>query len=170
PVGPLARDVPDGRDRQAGERAHFGGARAQAGSNLTTPVTFSPGSPDRRFREPRASYRLQLGPGFGFMDAARVARYLRELGVSHAYLSPVLQAAPGSTHGYDVVDHTRVSDDLGGPEAYRALSESLEREGLGQLVDIVPNHMAIDPKNPWWWDVLENGPSGVYASYFDVEW
>ncbi|HLV66113.1 MAG TPA: malto-oligosyltrehalose synthase [Polyangiaceae bacterium] len=133
-------------------------------------MTFSPASPERRFREPRASYRLQLGPGFGFMDAARVARYLRELGVSHAYLSPVLQAAPGSTHGYDVVDHTRVSDDLGGPEAYRALSESLEREGLGQLVDIVPNHMAIDPKNPWWWDVLENGPSGVYASYFDVEW
>ncbi|WP_410051014.1 malto-oligosyltrehalose synthase [Acidiferrimicrobium sp. IK] len=109
--------------------------------------------------------------GFTFDDAAGIAGYLSELGVSHLYLSPVLQAAPGSTHGYDVVDPTRVNRELGGEEGHRRLQAALQRAGLGQLLDIVPNHMAITGRdNAWWWDVLENGPASVYASYFDVDW
>ncbi|HKY68767.1 MAG TPA: alpha-amylase family glycosyl hydrolase, partial [Acidimicrobiales bacterium] len=120
---------------------------------------------------PLATYRLQLHPGFGFDDAAAVADYLADLGVSHAYLSPVLQAAPGSTHGYDVVDPTRPSDDLGGAEGHVRLVAALQVAGLGQVLDIVPNHMAITgPENRWWWDVLEHGPSSRWAGHFDVTW
>jgi (1->4)-alpha-D-glucan 1-alpha-D-glucosylmutase len=100
-----------------------------------------------------------------------VAGYLAELGVSHAYLSPVLQAARGSTHGYDVADPSTVSEELGGEEGHLALQEALGEAGLGQILDIVPNHMAVaTPDNRWWWDVLENGHSSVYAGYFDVDW
>jgi (1->4)-alpha-D-glucan 1-alpha-D-glucosylmutase len=120
---------------------------------------------------PRATYRLQLRPGFGFEDAAAVAGYLAELGVSHVYTSPYLQAAPGSAHGYDVVDHGRVNDELGGPEAHRRFVAALDEVGLGQIVDVVPNHMAIGPpQNRWWWDVLENGRSSRYADHFDIDW
>jgi (1->4)-alpha-D-glucan 1-alpha-D-glucosylmutase len=120
---------------------------------------------------PRATYRLQLRPGFGFDDAAAIAPYLQRLGVSHVYSSPYLQAAPGSTHGYDVVDPRRVNRELGGEEGHRRYCEALDRSGLGQVLDIVPNHMAISgPENPWWLDVLENGPSSRYAPYFDVDW
>ncbi len=120
---------------------------------------------------PRATYRLQLSPSFGFKDAASIAPYLAELGVSHIYFSPYLQAAPGSTHGYDVVDHARVNDELGGEEAREALCETLSDLGLSQVIDLVPNHMAISSRrNQWWWDVLENGPSSWYARYFDVDW
>jgi len=112
-----------------------------------------------------------LHPGFDFAAAAAVAPYLADLGVSHAYLSPVLQAASGSTHGYDVVDHSRPSDDLGGAAGHAGLSAALGRSRLGQILDIVPNHMAIGtPENRWWWDVLENGPSSLWASHFDVTW
>jgi (1->4)-alpha-D-glucan 1-alpha-D-glucosylmutase len=128
-------------------------------------------SPPARRRQPLSTYRLQLRPGFGFDQAAALAGYLAELGVSHLYTSPCLQAAPGSTHGYDVVDPTRANVELGGAEGHRRLSEALARAGLGQVLDVVPNHMAISgPENAWWWDVLENGPASVYASYFDVEW
>ena len=121
--------------------------------------------------EPRATYRVQLHPGFPF-DAARAqVEYLERLGVSHLYCSPVLQAAPGSTHGYDVVDHAKVNGELGGEEGYARLSAALRARGMGQLLDVVPNHMAIvTPHNRWWWDVLENGPSSRYAGYFDVDW
>src|SRR5438270_10512692 len=120
---------------------------------------------------PRATYRLQLHAGFGFDDAAAVAGYLHDLGVSHFYASPYLQAARGSTHGYDVVDHSHVNVELGGPEAHERFCRALGDAGLGQVLDIVPNHMAITGReNRWWWDVLENGPSSVYASYFDVDW
>lgn len=119
----------------------------------------------------RCTYRLQLHAGFGFDDAAAVADYLATLGISHLYSSPYLQAAPGSTHGYDVVDHHRVNVELGGPDAHRRFCEALGRHDLGQVLDVVPNHMAISgPENKWWWDVLENGPSSLYAGYFDVEW
>jgi (1->4)-alpha-D-glucan 1-alpha-D-glucosylmutase len=120
---------------------------------------------------PRATYRLQLQPGFGFDQAAALAEYLHDLGVSHVYSSPYLQAAPGSTHGYDVVDPRRVNAELGGPVAHQHFSERLGQHGLGQVLDIVPNHMAINTAdNPYWWDVLESGPSSIYARYFDVEW
>jgi (1->4)-alpha-D-glucan 1-alpha-D-glucosylmutase len=121
--------------------------------------------------ELRATYRLQFHPGFGFADAAGVADYLAHLGISHVYASPYLQAAPGSTHGYDVVNHRQVNEELGGAAAHAALCAKLRQTGLGQVLDIVPNHMAIaGQQNPWWWDVLENGPSSRYAAYFDVEW
>ncbi|HUQ39332.1 MAG TPA: malto-oligosyltrehalose synthase [Acidimicrobiales bacterium] len=117
-----------------------------------------------------ATYRVQLTPDFGFDDAGALAAYLAELGVSHLYTSPYLQAAPGSTHGYDVVDHNRVNAELGGERWHRRMCDSLRDHGLGHVVDLVPNHMAISPANRWWWDVLENGRSSVYARYFDVDW
>jgi (1->4)-alpha-D-glucan 1-alpha-D-glucosylmutase len=114
---------------------------------------------------------VQLHGEFTFDDAAGVADYVSRLGVSHLYLSPVLQAAPGSTHGYDVVDPTRVSAALGGAEGHERLQAALGTAGLGQLLDIVPNHMAVSGReNAWWWDVLENGPASQYATYFDVDW
>jgi (1->4)-alpha-D-glucan 1-alpha-D-glucosylmutase len=119
---------------------------------------------------PRATYRVQLHGAFGFDAAAEVAPYLAALGISHCYSSPYLQAARGSTHGYDVVDHGSVNRELGGEEGHRRFCAALRRAGLGQILDIVPNHMAITPENQWWWDVLENGPSSPYAGYFDVEW
>jgi (1->4)-alpha-D-glucan 1-alpha-D-glucosylmutase len=119
---------------------------------------------------PRATYRLQLQPAFGFDDAADLADYLARLGVSHLYASPYLQAAPGSTHGYDVIDHSRVNEELGGTEGHDRMCRAMGEAGLGQVLDIVPNHMAVVKGNAWWWDVLENGPSSLYASYFDVDW
>ncbi len=119
----------------------------------------------------RATYRVQLRKEFGFNDVAALADYLAELGVSHLYSSPYLQAAAGSTHGYDVIDHSRVNAELGGAEAHAAMCSALGACGLGQVLDIVPNHMAIGGReNVWWWDILENGPSSRYAAYFDVEW
>jgi (1->4)-alpha-D-glucan 1-alpha-D-glucosylmutase len=121
--------------------------------------------------EPCATYRVQLHSGFTFDDAADLTDYLAELGISHLYCSPYLQATPGSTHGYDVVDHRRVNEDLGGAAGHARMHSALRKRGLGQILDIVPNHMAIvSPYNPWWWDVLENGPVSNYASYFDVDW
>ena len=121
--------------------------------------------------EPRATYRVQLHSGFTFDDAANLADYFAELGISHLYCSPYLQATPGSTHGYDVVDHRRINEDLGGAAGHARMHSALRERGLGQVLDLVPNHMAIvSPYNPWWWDVLENGPASNYASYFDVDW
>jgi (1->4)-alpha-D-glucan 1-alpha-D-glucosylmutase len=120
---------------------------------------------------PRSTYRLQLQAGFDFEAASGVAEYLRDLGISHVYCSPYLQAAPGSTHGYDVVDYTRVNSELGGEAGLERFSQKLRCCGLGQLLDIVPNHMAITGNhNVWWWDTLENGASSRYAPYFDIEW
>ncbi len=121
-------------------------------------------------RSPRATYRVQLHAEFGFDAAAKLAPYLRDLGVSHLYCSPYLQAAPGSTHGYDVVDPLRLSEDLGGAGAHAAMTAALRDAGLAQVLDIVPNHMAVDPHNRWWWDVLENGPASRFANFFDIDW
>lgn len=118
-----------------------------------------------------ASYRLQLNSSFTFANAAEIAGYLEDLGISHLYCSPYLQAAPGSTHGYDVADPERISDEIGGQPGLSLLSGALRDHGMGQILDIVPNHMAADPKaNPWWRDVLENGPSSRYADFFDIDW
>ncbi len=119
----------------------------------------------------RATYRVQLHAGFTFDDAAAAVPYLADLGVSHLYCSPYLQAAPGSTHGYDVVDHQRLNEELGGEAAYERLVEALRLHDMGQVLDIVPNHMAtVGRANAWWWDVLENGPASRYAAYFDIDW
>jgi (1->4)-alpha-D-glucan 1-alpha-D-glucosylmutase len=114
---------------------------------------------------------VQLHRGFTFSDLAGIADYLAALGITHAYLSPALQAAAGSTHGYDVVDPSRLNPELGGREAFAELTQRVHDLGMGQVLDIVPNHMALDGRdNTWWWDVLANGPSSPYARYFDIDW
>jgi len=117
-----------------------------------------------------SSYRLQLHAGFTFSDASNLAAYLKELGISHIYCSPYLQAAKGSIHGYDVVDPQKVNCEIGGEQGHAQFCETLRALDLGQVLDIVPNHMATGPENRYWWDVLENGPSSRYASWFDVDW
>lgn len=120
---------------------------------------------------PNATYRVQLHAGFTLDDAGQIADYLRDLGISHIYCSPYLQAAPGSKHGYDVVDHTRINDELGGRAAHRRLSAVLSSLGMGHILDIVPNHMAIaGRRSAWWWDLLKHGPASTYARFFDIDW
>ncbi|MEV8593162.1 malto-oligosyltrehalose synthase [Streptomyces sp. NPDC052012] len=120
---------------------------------------------------PTATYRLQLQPGFPFGAAAAAVPYVASLGVSHLHLSPVLQAVPGSLHGYDVTDHARVREELGGEEGLRALAGTAREHGLGLIVDIVPNHMAMSPRhNRALWEVLREGPSSPYARWFDIDW
>jgi (1->4)-alpha-D-glucan 1-alpha-D-glucosylmutase len=120
-----------------------------------------------------STYRLQLRPEFGFAEALAVVDHLDALGVSHAYLSPVLQAAPGSTHGYDVVDHSRINTELGGEVGLRALADALHARGIGVVADVVPNHM--DVPTPLWhnramWSVLRDGPGSPFARWLDVDW
>ncbi|MFE7270238.1 malto-oligosyltrehalose synthase [Streptomyces sp. NPDC057623] len=120
---------------------------------------------------PTATYRLQLQPSFPFEAAAAAVPYLASLGVSHLHLSPVLEAVPGSGHGYDVVDHARVREELGGEEGLRALARTAREHGLGLVMDIVPNHMAMAPRhNRALWEVLREGPESPYARWFDIDW
>ncbi|AOJ90741.1 maltooligosyl trehalose synthase [Burkholderia sp. MSMB0856] len=120
---------------------------------------------------PRATLRLQLHAGFTFDDAAAHADYFARLGVSHLYLSPITTAEPGSTHGYDTVDHRAINAELGGEAGFRRLVDALRARGLGVIVDIVPNHMGVGgASNGWWNDVLEWGPASPYAHYFDIDW
>ncbi|MFJ9657026.1 malto-oligosyltrehalose synthase [Streptomyces griseoflavus] len=120
---------------------------------------------------PTATYRLQLQPGFPFRAAADAVPYVASLGVSHLHLSPVLEAVPGSAHGYDVVDHTRVREELGGEEGLRGLARTAREHGLGLVLDIVPNHMAMSPRhNRALWEVLRDGPSSRRARWFDIDW
>jgi (1->4)-alpha-D-glucan 1-alpha-D-glucosylmutase len=124
-------------------------------------------------RVPGSTYRLQLRDSFGFERAAEQADYLAALGVTHVYLSPILQANPGSAHGYDVIDHALVSTDLGGENAFRAMVETFHRNGLGVVVDVVPNHMARptpESLNKQLWSVLYQGRKSPYAHWFDVDW
>ncbi|MEU4659067.1 malto-oligosyltrehalose synthase [Streptomyces sp. NPDC023723] len=128
-------------------------------------------TPERPAPAPRATYRLQLQPAFPFGAAAAAVPYLASLGVSHLHLSPVLEAVPGSAHGYDVVDHARVRAELGGEEGLRSLSRTAREHGLGLVVDIVPNHMAMSPRhNRALWEVLREGPKSPYARWFDIDW
>jgi (1->4)-alpha-D-glucan 1-alpha-D-glucosylmutase len=120
---------------------------------------------------PRATYRLQFHAGFGFRDAAALAPYLARLGVSHVYASPYLKARPGSSHGYDMVDHNSLNPELGDEAAFRDMSAAFRAHGLGQVLDFVPNHMGVGgADNPWWLDVLEWGPDSQYAGWFDIDW
>ena len=121
-------------------------------------------------RVPHSTYRLQLHENFGFEKAAEIAPYLKKLGVTHVYSSPYLQAAPHSMHGYDVVDHRKVNEELGGAEAHAKFCQTLGELGLGQVLDIVPNHMSLGRQNRYWWDVLENGVYSRYAGFFDIDW
>jgi (1->4)-alpha-D-glucan 1-alpha-D-glucosylmutase len=120
---------------------------------------------------PRATYRLQFHEGFGFRDAAALAPYLARLGVSHVYASPYLKARPGSTHGYDMVDRGQLTPERGDATAFHHMVASLRDNGIGQVLDFVPNHMGVGGSdNPWWLDALEWGPESEYAGWFDIDW
>src|SRR6476620_750787 len=149
----------------------------------TDPTSTPKGEPVTTDRDPgegpegpgevTATYRLQLHAGFTFADAAGQVPYLAALGVSHLYLSPVLQAVPGSMHGYDVLDHTRISADLGGEDALVRLAGTAHGHGLGLVVDVVPNHMALvapESANAQLLQVLREGRDAPTAEWFDIDW
>jgi (1->4)-alpha-D-glucan 1-alpha-D-glucosylmutase len=120
---------------------------------------------------PRSTYRVQLNNKFTFRDATALVPYLARLGISHMYASPYLKASPGSTHGYDVIDHCRLNPELGTPDDYEKMISALREHGMLHIADIVPNHVGIATnENVWWNEVLENGPASIYAEYFDINW
>lgn len=120
---------------------------------------------------PRATYRLQFHKEFGFHDATALAPYLARLGISHIYASPYLKARPGRPHVYDIVDHAQLSPELGDETAFDEMVTAFRDNGLGQILDFVPNHMGVGgADNPWWLDVLEWGPQSEYAGWFDIDW
>lgn len=126
---------------------------------------------DKPEHTPSSTYRLQLNQLFRFGHAAELVEYLCALGISDCYLSPFLKAAPGSMHGYDVTDPSKINPEIGTPDDLRRLHAQLQQRGMSVIADVVPNHMRIDdPSNQWWWDVLENGPSSPFARYFDIDW
>ncbi|TFV65919.1 UNVERIFIED_ORG: malto-oligosyltrehalose synthase [Bacillus sp. AZ43] len=129
------------------------------------------GDGDRR-RVPSATYRLQVHAGFRLDDAAEVAGYLADLGVSHAYSSPLLRSAEGSNHGYDTVDHAHIDEARGGRDGFDRFVAALHQHGLGLVLDLVPNHMGVDDPSaaPWWWDVLQHGQDSPHAAAFDIDW
>ena len=120
---------------------------------------------------PIATYRLQLTADFNFEAAADVVPYLKALGITHLYASPFLKARKGSTHGYDIVDHTKFNPELGGEAGFERLSTALRQHDLGLILDFVPNHVGVHfADNPWWLDVLEWGPASPHAASFDIDW
>lgn len=119
---------------------------------------------------PSATYRLQCHQDFRLGDAASQTDYLNALGISHVYTSPLLKARSGSPHGYDIIEHASLNPELGTSEVLEHLSHRLREQEMGLIVDIVPNHMGIGKDNPWWMDVLENGPASAHARYFDIDW
>ncbi|MDH5429079.1 MAG: malto-oligosyltrehalose synthase [Nitrospirota bacterium] len=122
-------------------------------------------------RIPLSTYRLQFNADFTFLDAAGVIPYLHQLGITDCYASPYLKATPGSTHGYDVIDPTVLNPEIGTEADYQVFISALHEHGMGQLLDVVPNYMGIAASaNAWWQDVLENGPSSHYATFFDIDW
>jgi (1->4)-alpha-D-glucan 1-alpha-D-glucosylmutase len=122
-------------------------------------------------RIPVSTYRLQFNNRFTFADARELVDYLQELGISDCYSSPILMARPGSLHGYDVIDHTKINPELGTEEEFVSFAHALRERGMGVLMDVVPNHMCIaSAENRWWQDVLENGPSSPYSRFFDIDW
>ncbi|HYH72505.1 MAG TPA: malto-oligosyltrehalose synthase, partial [Nocardioides sp.] len=127
---------------------------------------------DRRRGVPASTYRLQIHAGFRLDDAADVAGYLADLGVTHAYSSPLLRSAEGSNHGYDTVDHAHIDEARGGREGLDRLVAALHGHGLGLVLDLVPNHMGVDDAAaaPWWWDVLQHGQASAHAAAFDIDW
>jgi (1->4)-alpha-D-glucan 1-alpha-D-glucosylmutase len=120
---------------------------------------------------PIATYRVQLTADFDFDAAAAIVPYLKALGISHFYASPFMKAREGSTHGYDIIDHTRINPELGGDAGFERLSRTLQQHGLGLILDFVPNHVGVHfADNPWWLDVLEWGPASPHAVSFDIDW
>lgn len=127
--------------------------------------------PSRQAVIPRATYRLQFNCALTFTQAAALTPYLAELGVSHCYVSSYLKARPGSSHGYDIVAHGFLNPEIGTQQEYEDFVATLKAHGLGQILDVIPNHMGVmGADNVWWLDVLENGPASVWGSYFDIDW
>jgi (1->4)-alpha-D-glucan 1-alpha-D-glucosylmutase len=122
------------------------------------------------FRVPGSTYRLQLNGQFTFGKALELAEYLHDLGITDCYASPIFRARPGSVHGYDVCDWNELNPEIGNREELERWSELLRRFDMGLLLDVVPNHMAADPRNPWWHDVLQNGQTSPFARWFDIDW
>jgi (1->4)-alpha-D-glucan 1-alpha-D-glucosylmutase len=142
----------------------------QSNGPVAQPVPPSPPSSARTPRTPVATYRVQLTASFGFRALEAIVDYLHELGITDVYASPFLQARPGSTHGYDVVDHRVLNQELGDDAAMANLHARLASRGMGLVADVVPNHMCVNTNdNVWWNDVLENGPSSPYAKFFDID-
>ena len=130
-----------------------------------------PKSAELQAKIPRCTYRLQLNKDFTLSDATALIPYLARLGVSHVYCSPYLKARPGSTHGYDIIDHNALNPEIGTPEDFEGFVSTLAEHGMGHILDMVPNHMGVmGADNAWWLDVLENGPASAYADFFDIEW
>jgi (1->4)-alpha-D-glucan 1-alpha-D-glucosylmutase len=126
---------------------------------------------EKRTAKPLSTYRLQFNAGFRFENARGLVGYLHALGISHIYSSPILKARAGSTHGYDITDHNQLNPEVGSYEELKELVQELKNYGMGQVLDIVPNHMGIGPgANPWWWDVLANGRASEFAEFFDLDW
>ena len=147
---------------ERGRPAALAAARAVRGRRSEAPATSS---------MPRATYRLQLNASFGFEAASALLPYLGDLGISHVYLSPILEAQPGSAHGYDGTSYERLNPDLGGAEGFERFSDKLRHQGLKLIVDFVPNHMGIGQmRNRWWLELLEGGQRSSAAEIFDVDW
>ncbi len=127
---------------------------------------------ERKRGVPAATYRLQVHAGFRLEDAAEVVGYLADLGVTHAYSSPLLRSAEGSNHGYDTVDHAHIDEARGGKAGFDRFVAALHERGLGLVLDLVPNHMGVDDPAaaPWWWDVLQHGQDSAHAGAFDIDW
>ncbi|MBF0173599.1 MAG: malto-oligosyltrehalose synthase [Magnetococcales bacterium] len=143
--------------------------RLERGSAVAPPPEQSP--PARTAVIPRATYRLQFNRDFTFNQARDLVPYLWELGVSHCYASPYLKARPGSNHGYDIVDHNALNREIGSPEEFEDFVASLKERGMGQIIDVVPNHMGVmGSDNIQWLDVLENGPASIWSMFFDIDW
>ncbi len=121
-------------------------------------------------RVPISTYRVQMNKDFTFADAQAIVGYLKKLGIGDFYSSPIFEARPGSMHGYDVTRHDRLNPELGGAEGFESFSAELQRNGLGLLLDIVPNHMGVGNDSIWWQDVLENGHASQYSEFFDIDW
>src|SRR2546423_102502 len=120
---------------------------------------------------PLATYRLQFNRDFTFADATKLIPYLAALGITHCYASPYLRARPGSTHGYDIIDHNLLNPEIGSTEDFDNFVAALRQHGMGHILDIVPNHMGVmGSDNGWWLDVLENGEASSYADFFDIDW
>jgi (1->4)-alpha-D-glucan 1-alpha-D-glucosylmutase len=146
-------------------------------SDTAEPKSAAPGQPEcipstlhTPARIPHSTYRLQMHKDFPFSAAEKIVPYLAKLGIGDAYCSPIFEARPGSTHGYDVVNHDRLNPELGGREAFAPFRAALKNAKMGLLLDIVPNHMGVGNDSEWWQDVLENGRSSRYSGYFDIDW
>ncbi|HYW04840.1 MAG TPA: malto-oligosyltrehalose synthase [Gammaproteobacteria bacterium] len=163
----LERYPADGRLQRIADALAAEGRASTAGGPRPGP----PPQGDDPVVVPRASYRLQLNAGLTFADARGLVDYLDGLGISHCYASPCLKARPGSSHGYDIVDHSALNPELGSGDEFRAWTDALRAAGMELILDIVPNHMGVmGADNRWWLDVLEQGPASRYADFFDIDW